>query len=208
VQAFGKFPVDVDADHIDLMSMSAHKMYGPKGVGALYVRRQNPRVRLTAQMDGGGHEGGMRSGTLNVPGIVGFGEACQLAAREMCDEYGRIGKLRDRLRQRLEEGLEGVHVNGSMEHRLAGNLNVSFERVDGDALLVALPDLAISTGSACNSHGGGGSHVLQAIGLPEELVQSATRFGLGRFTTKEEVEYAARRVVEAVRKLREQRPVG
>jgi cysteine desulfurase len=126
----------------------------------------------------------------------------------MCDEYGRIGRLRDRLRQRLEEGLEGVHVNGSMEHRLAGNLNVSFERVDGDALLVALPDLAISTGSACNSHGGGGSHVLQAIGLAEELVQSATRFGLGRFTTEEEVEYAARRVVEAVRKLREQRPVG
>ncbi len=208
VQAFGKFPVNVDADHIDLMSVSAHKMYGPKGVGALYVRRQNPRVRLTAQMDGGGHEGGMRSGTLNVPGIVGFGEACRLAAREMAEEYGRIGKLRDRLKQRLEEGLEGVHVNGSMEHRLAGNLNVSFERVDGDALLLALPDLAISTGSACNSHGGGGSHVLQAIGVAAELVQSATRFGLGRFTTDEEVEYAARRVVEAVRKLREERPVG
>jgi cysteine desulfurase len=208
VQAFGKLPVNVDADHIDLMSVSAHKMYGPKGVGALYVRRQNPRVRLTAQMDGGGHEGGMRSGTLNVPGIVGFGEACALAGREMAEEYGRLGVLRDRLKQRLEEGLDGVHVNGSMEHRLAGNLNVSFERVDGDALLLAVPDLAISTGSACSSHEGGGSHVLEAIGLPAELIQSATRFGLGRFTTEEEVEYAARRVVEAVRKLREERPVG
>jgi cysteine desulfurase len=207
VQAFGKFPVSVDADHIDLMSVSAHKMYGPKGVGALYVRRQNPRVRLTAQMDGGGHEGGMRSGTLNVPGIVGFGEACAVAAREMAEEYGRLRVLRDRLKQRLEEGLDGVHVNGSMEHRLAGNLNVSFERVDGDALLVALPDLAVSTGSACNSHGVRGSHVLQAIGVPAELVQSATRFGLGRFTTEEEVEYAARRVVEVVRRLREQSPV-
>ena len=208
VQAFGKFPVNVDADHIDLMSVSAHKMYGPKGVGALYVRRQNPRVRLTAQMDGGGHEGGMRSGTLNVPGIVGFGEACALAGREMAEEYGRLRVLRDQLKQRLEEGLDGVHVNGSMERRLAGNLNVSFERVDGDALLLALPDLAISTGSACNSNEGGGSHVLQAIGVPAELVQSATRFGLGRFTTEEEVKYAARRVVEAVRKLREERPVG
>jgi len=207
VQAFGKLPVSVDADHIDLMSVSAHKMYGPKGVGALYVRRQNPRVRLTAQMDGGGQEGGMRSGTLNVPGIVGFGEACALAAREMAEEYERVRVLRDRLKQRLEEGLDGLHVNGSMEHRLAGNLNVSFERVDGDALLVALPDLAVSTGSACNSHGGGGSHVLEAIGLPAELVQSATRFGLGRFTTEEEVEYAAGRVVEVVRRLRERIPV-
>lgn len=207
VQAFGKFPVSVDAGHIDLMSVSAHKMYGPKGVGALYVRRQNPRVRLTAQMDGGGHEGGMRSGTLNVPGIVGFGEACAVAAREMAEEYGRLRVMRDRLKERLEEGLDGVHVNGSMEHRLAGNLNVSFEGVDGDALLVALPDLAVSTGSACNSHGGGGSHVLQAIGLPAELVQSATRFGLGRFTTDDEVDYAARRVVEAVRRLRGERPV-
>jgi cysteine desulfurase len=207
VQAFGKFPLSVDACHIDLMSVSAHKMYGPKGVGALYVRRQNPRVRLTAQMDGGGHEGGMRSGTLNVPGIVGFGEACVVAAREMADEYQRLGVLRDRLKQRLEEGLDGVHVNGGMEHRLAGNLNVSFQGVDGDALLVALPDLAVSTGSACNSHGHGGSHVLRAIGVPEELLQSATRFGLGRFTTEEEVEYAAGRVVEVVRRLREQRPV-
>ncbi len=207
VQAFGKIPVNVDRDHIDLMSVSAHKMYGPKGVGALYVRRQNPRVRLKAQMDGGGHEGGMRSGTLNVPGIVGFGEACALAAGEMTEECARLRVLRDRLQRRLEEGLDGLHVNGSMEQRLAGNLNVSFEQVDGDALLVALPDLAVSTGSACNSHGGGGSHVLEAIGLPAELVQSATRFGLGRFTTEEEVDYAAGRVVEVVRRLRERIPV-
>ena len=206
VQAFGKFPVNVDADHIDLMSVTAHKMYGPKGVGALYVRRRNPRVRLTAQMDGGGHEGGTRSGTLNVPGIVGFGEACVVARREMADEYARLGVLRDRLKRRLEEGLDGVHVNGTMEHRLAGNLNVSFERVDGDALLVALPDLAVSAGSACNSHGVRGSHVLEAIGVPADLLQSATRFGLGRFTTEDEVEYAALRVVEVVRRLREQRP--
>jgi len=189
------------------MSMSAHKMYGPKGVGALYVRASNPRVRLTAQIDGGGHEGGMRSGTLNVPGIVGFGEACLLAAAEMTEEYERVRALRDRLKQRLEEGLDGVHVNGSMEHRLAGNLNVSFEGVEGDALLVALPDLAVSAGSACDSHGGGGSHVLRAIGVPPELVQSALRFGLGRFTTEEEVEYAAKRVVEAVRTLRQEHPV-
>src|SRR5664279_161447 len=181
-------------------------MYGPKGVGALYVRRQNPGVRLTAQMDGGGHEGGMRSGTLNVPGIVGFGEACALAAREMAEEYGRVRVLRDGLKQRLEEGLDGVHVNGSMEHRLAGNLNVSFEGVDGDALLVALPELAVSAGSACSSHGGGGSHVLEAIGLRGELVQSAVRFGLGRYTTEEEIAYAAGRVVETVRRLRDERP--
>jgi cysteine desulfurase len=207
VQAFGKLPVNVDTDLIDLMSVSAHKMYGPKGVGALYVRRRNPQVRLTAQMDGGGHEGGMRSGTLNVPGIVGFGAACAVAAREMADESRRLGALRDRLKQRLEEELDGVRVNGSMLHRLAGNLNVSFERVEGDALLVALPELAVSAGSACNSHGVGGSHVLQAIGLPAELQQSATRFGLGRFTTEDEVEYAASRVVEVVRRLRQQRPV-
>jgi cysteine desulfurase len=149
----------------------------------------------------------MRSGTLNVPGIVGFGEACVLAGREMMEEYGRLRRLRDRLKQRLDEGLDGLHVNGSLEHRLAGNLNVSFDGVDGDALLVALPDLAVSTGSACNSHGGGGSHVLQAIGVPAELVQSATRFGLGRFTTEEEIEYAAGRVVEAVRRLRAESPV-
>ena len=204
VQAFGKLPVNVDADHIDLMSVSAHKMYGPKGVGALYVRRQNPRVRLTAQMDGGGQEGGMRSGTLNVPGIVGFGEACALAAREMTEEYERVGVLRDRLKQRLEEGLDGLHVNGSMEHRLAGNLNVSFERVDGDALLVALPDLAVSTGSACNSHGGGGSHVLEAIGIPRNLSNRRRDLGWGDSLRRKRWSMRAARVVEAVRRLREE----
>ena len=204
VQAFGKIPVDVEADQIDLMSVSAHKMYGPKGVGALYVRRG---LHLSPQMDGGGHEGGFRSGTLNVPGIVGFGEACAIAALEMAGEYGRVGALRDRLKRLLEEGLPGVHVNGSMQHRLAGNLNVSFAGVEGDALLVALPELAVSAGSACNSHGGGGSHVLKAIGLGLELQQSAVRFGLGRFTTQEEIDYAAARVVEVVRKLRADAPV-
>jgi cysteine desulfurase len=207
VQAFGKIPVDVDADRIDLMSLSAHKMYGPKGVGALYVRRRNARFTLTPQMDGGGHEGGFRSGTLNVPGIAGFGEACALAALEMAVECRRIGALRDRLKQSLEAALTGVHVNGSMEHRLAGNLNVSFEGVEGDALLVALPELAVSAGSACNSHAGGGSHVLKAIGVCPDLIQSAVRFGLGRFTTDEEIDYAAGRVVEVVRKMRADSPV-
>jgi cysteine desulfurase len=208
VQAFGKIPVNVEEDHIDLMSVSAHKMYGPKGVGALYVRRRDPRVRLISQMDGGGHEGGMRSGTLNVPGIVGFGEACALAAGEMVTEGERLGRMRDRLKQRIEEGLDGVHVNGSMEHRLPGNLNISLAGVDGDAVLLGLPDLALSSGSACNSAGVPGSHVLKAIGLSDNLVQSSLRFGLGRFTTDEEVDYAAGRIVEAVRTLRAGLGVG
>jgi len=207
VQAFGKFKVNVDDCNIDLMSISAHKMYGPKGVGALYVRRQNPRVRLTAQMDGGGHEGGMRSGTLNVPAIVGFGEACAVAGREMEQEYPRVRALRDRLKRQLEEGLEGLHVHGSMEHRLAGNLNVSFAGVDGDALLAGVPDVAVSAGSACSSHEGGGSHVLLAIGASKEMIASATRFRLGRFTTTEEIDYASERFVQVVRRLREHVPV-
>jgi len=204
VQAFGKIPVDVDASGIDLMSVTAHKMYGPKGVGALYVRRG---VRLTAQMDGGGHENGMRSGTLNVPGIVGFGEACAIAAREMAEESARIGRMRNRLLARIREGADGIHVFGSMDSRLPGNLYLGFERVDGDALLVGLPDLAVSAGSACSSHGTSGSHVLEAIGTPAEWTQSAVRFGLGRFTTEEEVDYAADRVVEVVRRLRVEAPV-
>jgi cysteine desulfurase len=204
VQAFGKLPVDVNAAKIDLMSVSAHKMYGPKGVGALYVRRG---VRVEAQMDGGGHESGMRSGTLNVPGIVGFGEACAIASAESSVECLRVRELRDRLLAGLRAGLDGVHVHGSMEQRLSGNLSVSFEGVEGDALLVALPDLAVSTGSACSSHGPSGSYVLEAIGVTPELLQSATRFGLGRFTTVEEVEYAIGRVVEVVRKLRSDSPV-
>jgi cysteine desulfurase len=203
VQAFGRIPVDIARDGIDLMSVTAHKMYGPKGVGALIVRRQ---ARIAAQMDGGGHENGMRSGTLNVPGIAGFGEACALAAECLAEESARLAVLRDRLLAALCGGIGGVHVNGSLAHRLPGNLNVSFEGVEGDALMVAMPDLAVSAASACGAHGPAGSHVLEAIGVPRELEQSALRFGLGRFTTGEEVDYAAARVVETVQKLRAQHP--
>ncbi|MBZ5618500.1 MAG: IscS subfamily cysteine desulfurase [Acidobacteriia bacterium] len=201
-QAFGKIPIRVEEDHIDLMSVSAHKMYGPKGIGALYVRRRNPRVRLAQQMDGGGHEFGMRSGTLNVPAIVGFGEACELCAREMAEEASRLRGLRDRLKARLEADLDRVDVNGSMEHRLPGNLNLSFASVSGASLLMGLPDVALSTGSACSSATVEPSHVLRALGVSDELAHSSVRFGLGRFNTEEEIDFAARRVVEAVRKLR------
>jgi cysteine desulfurase len=203
VQAFGKIPVNMVRDGIDMMSVTAHKMYGPKGVGALIVGR---RAHIAAQMDGGGHENGMRSGTLNVPGIVGFGEACALAGAVLQEEGSRIAGLRDCLLARLKSALDGVHVNGSRERRLPGNLNVSFAGVEGDALMLALPDLAVSAASACGSHGPAGSHVLQAIATPRELEQSAVRFGLGRFTTAEEVEYAAGRVIEVVKKLRAARP--
>jgi cysteine desulfurase len=203
-QAFGKIPIDVEADGIDLLSVSAHKMYGPKGVGALYVRRR--RVRLTAQMDGGGHEFGMRSGTLNVPGIVGFGEAAAIAAREMDQDASRIGALRDRLLAGLGE-IEIV-VNGSMERRLAGNLNVSFRGVAADALLMAMPEVALSTGSACSSAEVTPSHVLRAIGVSAEMARSAVRFGVGRFNTEEEIDYVCGRVVEAVKRLRRLAPAG
>ena len=203
VQAFGKIEVDLNRDQIDLMSVTAHKMCGPKGVGALLV---GARARIAGQMDGGGHERGMRSGTLNVPGIVGFGAACEIAGESLTEECVRIGQLRDRLLARLSGELDGVFVNGSQERRLPGNLNISFEDVEGDALLVALPDLAVSAASACGSHGPAGSHVLQAIEVDPALEQSAVRFGLGRFTTAEEVEYAADRVIEVVRKLRAARP--
>lgn len=203
VQAFGKIAVNMDRDAIDLMSVTAHKMYGPKGVGGLIVGR---RARIEAQMDGGGHENGMRSGTLNVPGIVGFGEACALAGSLMQEEGARLAALRDCLLARLESALDGVHVNGSRDRRLPGNLNVSFAGVEGDALLLALPDLAVSAASACGSHGPAGSHVLQALDTPRELEQSSVRFGLGRFTTAEEVEFAAARVIEVVNKLRAARP--
>ena len=202
VQAFGKIPVNVTEDNIDLMSVSAHKMCGPKGVGALYVRRRNPRAPLQAQMDGGGHESGLRSGTLNVPGIVGFGEACSICEREMAEEAARVGGLRDRLRAKLEAGLNGALVNGSMEHRLPGNLNMSFAGVEGDALLMSLPEVALSTGSACTSAAVEPSHVLRALGVGDEIARSSLRFGLGRFTTEREVDYAADRVIAAVRKLR------
>jgi cysteine desulfurase len=202
VQAFGKIPVDVERDQIDLMSLSGHKIYGPKGVGALYVRRRNPRVQLAAQMDGGGHESGMRSGTLNVPAIVGFGEACVLCGREMEAEAARVGALRDHLKSQLQAALEGVEVNGSMEHRLPGNLNVSFAGVDAESLLIALPEIALSTGSACTSATVEPSHVLQALGLSRQRAQSSVRFGLGRFTSPEEVDYAAAKVIEAVHRIR------
>jgi cysteine desulfurase len=202
-QAFGKIPIDVDPESIDLMSLSAHKMYGPKGVGALYVRRRRPR--LTAQMDGGGHEFGMRSGTLNVPGIVGFGEAAALCASEMQQESERIGALRDRLLAELAARVD-LTVNGTMEHRLPGNLNVSFHGVDADALLMTMPEIALSTGSACTSATVEPSHVLRAIGLDPERARSAVRFGIGRFNTQEEIDYVAARVVEAVKRLRSLTP--
>ena len=206
-QAFGKVPVYVGADHIDLMSLSAHKMYGPKGIGALYVRRRAPRVALSPQVDGGGHEFGMRSGTLNVPAIVGFGAACALCADEMADEAARLRTLRDRLKAQLEASLERVYVNGSMERRLAGNLNMSFAGVDGESLLMSLPDVALSTGSACTSATVEPSHVLKALGVSDDLAHSSLRFGLGRFNTEEEVDFVARRVIESVRRLRALAPV-
>jgi cysteine desulfurase len=206
-QAFGKIPIAVDQDYIDLMSVSAHKMCGPKGVGALYVRRRGPRVELQAQMDGGGHEFGLRSGTLNVPGIVGLGEACAIAQSEMAQEAARVGALRDLLKLRLQSALQGTEVNGSMERRLPGNLNMSFAGVDAAALLAGLPDVAFSTGSACSSATTEPSHVLRAMGLEERAARSSVRFGLGRFTTEEEVEYAAARVIEAVRGLRALAPL-
>lgn len=197
-QAFGKIPLHVDADHVDLMSLSAHKIYGPKGVGALYVRRRGPR--LTPQMDGGGHEGGLRSGTLNVPGIVGFGEACAICATEMESETARLTELRDRLEARLVA--EGATVNGSREHRLPGSLNLRIEGVLAASLLTSLPEVALSTGSACSSAVPQPSHVLQALGLSREKVLSSVRFGLGRFNTAEDLKLAAGQIVEAVRKLR------
>ena len=202
-QAFGKVPIDVVADGVDLLSASAHKMYGPKGVGALYVRRRTPpRVRLAAQMDGGGHEGGLRSGTLNVPGIVGFGESCAICAHEMAADSERLGALRDRLWRRLTTELEGVTVNGSLEHRLPGNLNVSFAGVDAETLLMSLPEVALSTGSACSSATVEPSHVLRALGIGAQAAHSSVRFGLGRVNTEEEIEYVAGRGVESVRRLR------
>jgi cysteine desulfurase len=205
-QAFGKMPIDVNASHIDLMSASAHKMYGPKGVGALYVRRRSPRVELTPQMEGGGHEGGLRSGTLNVPGIVGFGEACAICAREMAQESARLQDLRGLLLFQLQTGLEGVEINGSLEHRLPGNLNLSFAGVNAETLLMSLPDVALSTGSACSSAVAEPSHVLRSIGVSEDMAKSSVRFGLGRFNTAEEIDSVARRVIESVTRLRRLSP--
>lgn len=201
-QALGKVPVNVQDDGIDLLSVSAHKMYGPKGVGALYVRRHTP---LAAQLDGGGHERGMRSGTLNVAGIVGFGEACALCEREMDEEGARLRRLRERLRAKLEMGLDGVVINGSMEHRLPHNLNVTFAYVESESLMMGLPGVAVSSGSACTSATVEPSYVLKAMGLADEAAHCSIRFGLGRFNTEDEVDCAATMVIEAVQKLRELR---
>jgi cysteine desulfurase len=207
VQAVGKVPVDVIKDNVDLMSMSAHKIYGPKGVGALYVRRKSPRVQITAQMDGGGHERGMRSGTLNVPGIVGIGEACAICHREMPEESNRLSHLRDKLRNTFETELDEVFINGSMEHRLPHNLNMSFAYVEGESLLMGINDVAVSSGSACTSATLEPSYVLKALGVGDDLAHTSIRFGLGRFNTEEEVDYVAGRVIEVVRKLRELSPL-
>ncbi len=206
-QAAGKIPVNVLEDNIDLMSISAHKMYGPKGVGALYVRRRNPRVQLTAQMDGGGHERGMRSGTLNIPGIVGLGEACAIAQAEMPAEAKRMAFLRDKLKDRLMSSLDEVYINGTMEHRLPNNLNISFAYVEGESLLMGINDIAVSSGSACTSATLEPSYVLKALGAGDDLAHSSIRFGLGRFNTEEEVDYVAGKVIEVVKKLRELSPL-
>ena len=206
-QAVGKVPVNVIKDNIDLMSMSGHKIYGPKGVGALYVRRKSPRVQITAQMDGGGHERGMRSGTLNVPGIVGLGEACAICNADMAEESKRMAFLRDKLRGRLESELDEVYINGTMEHRLPNNLNISFAYVEGESLLMGINDIAVSSGSACTSATLEPSYVLKALGAGDDLAHSSIRFGLGRFNTEEEVDYVAAKVIDVVKKLRELSPL-
>jgi cysteine desulfurase len=207
VQAVGKIPVDVQKDNIDLLAISAHKIYGPKGVGALYVRRRNPRVQLAAIIDGGGHERGMRSGTLNVPGIVGLGAACEIAQKEMAQESVRLAKLRDRLKAGLEAKLDEVFVNGSLEHRLPNNLNMSFAYVEGESLLMGINDIAVSSGSACTSATLEPSYVLKALGVGEDLAHTSIRFGLGRFNTEEEVDYVTDKMVTVVTKLRELSPL-
>lgn len=197
-QAVGKIPVDVNKDGIDLLTLSAHKLYGPKGIGALYVRRKNPRVRLAAQMDGGGHERGMRSGTLNVPAIVGMGKACELCRKEMETEAHRIARLRDRLETGLLK-IEGARVNGSTTYRLPQTTNISFKSVDGQALLASLgKDIAVSSGSACTSASMEPSYVLKALGLDDDLAHSSLRLGLGRWTTEEEVDYAITRIAQLI----------
>jgi cysteine desulfurase len=207
VQGVGKIPVDVEQMNIDLLSLTAHKIYGPKGVGALYVRRKNPRVRLTPLIDGGGHERGMRSGTLNVPGIAGLGKACEISREEMPAESQRILGLREQLHQRLDRELEAVFLNGSPEYRLPGNLNVSFAYVEGESLLMGLKDVAVSSGSACTSASLEPSYVLRALGVGEDLAHTSIRFGIGRFNTAEEVDYVADLVIEKVKRLREMSPL-
>ena len=206
VQGAGKIPFDVNAARADLVSLSAHKMYGPKGIGALYVRRK-PRVRITALIDGGGHERGMRSGTLNVPGIVGFGKAAELCQQEMATEAARTLALRERLRLGIQSQVGDTFVNGSMEHRLPGNLNISFAYVEGEAMLMALKDVAVSSGSACTSASLEPSYVLRALGVEEEMAHTSIRFGIGRFNTEEEVDYVIALVVGKINKLRDLSPL-
>ena len=207
VQAVGKIPVDVTKDGIDLMAFTAHKMYGPKGVGALYVRRKNPRVKVTAQMDGGGHERGMRSGTLNVPGIVGFGKACEICMNEMEEETKRVSKLRDKLQTELMK-VDETYLNGDKEHKLPHVTNISFKYVEGEGLLMGFnKNIALSSGSACTSASLEPSYVLKALGLGDDLAHSSLRFGLGRFTTEEQIDYTVEQVTNTVNKLREMSPL-
>ncbi len=205
-QAVGKVPVDVNAQNIDLMSFTAHKMYGPKGVGALYVRRKNPRVKVTSQLDGGGHERGMRSGTLNVPGIVGFGKACEISMNEMAEEAEKLSKMRDRLESELLH-IEESYVNGNTDHRLPHVANISFKHVEGEGLMMGIKDLAVSSGSACTSASLEPSYVLKNLGLDDDLAHSSLRFGLGRYTTDEEIDFAINHVKTAVHKLRDMSPL-
>ncbi len=205
-QAVGKVPVDVNAQNIDLMSFTAHKMYGPKGVGALYVRRKNPRVKVTSQLDGGGHERGMRSGTLNVPGIVGFGKACEISMNEMAEEAEKLSKMRDRLESELLH-IEESYVNGNTDHRLPHVANISFKHVEGEGLMMGIKDLAVSSGSACTSASLEPSYVLKNLGLDDDLAHSSLRFGLGRYTTDEEIDFAIDHVKTAVHKLRDMSPL-
>ncbi len=207
VQAIGKVPFDVNQVKADLVSISAHKMYGPKGVGALYVRRRNPRVLLAEQISGGGHERRMRSGTLNVPGIVGLGKAAAICMAEMAADAARLIALRERLNERLHQNLDEIYINGSMEHRLPHNLNISFAYVEGESLLMGINDVAISSGSACASASLEPSHVLKALGAGDDLARSSIRFGLGRWTTEEEVDYVVDKLTDVVRRLREMSPL-
>ena len=207
VQAAGKVPFNVNELNVDLASLSAHKMYGPKGVGALYVRRRNPRVLLTPIIDGGGHERGMRSGTLNVPGIAGFGKAARIAREDLAKESAEMLRLREKLRHTLERELDEVYINGDLEKRLPGNLNMSFAYVEGESLLMGINDIAVSSGSACTSASLEPSYVLKALGVGEDLAHTSIRFGIGRFNTDEEVDYVANRVIEVVRRLRDLSPL-
>lgn len=207
VQAAGKVPFDVNQVRADLASISGHKMYGPKGIGALFVRRRNPRVLLAEQINGGGHERGMRSGTLNVPGIVGIGQAAALCKADTAEEGERLRRLRDRLNEKLHQNLDGIYVNGSMEHRLPNNLNISFAYVEGESLLMGVNDVAVSSGSACTSASLEPSYVLKALGAGDDLAHSSIRFGLGRWTTEEEVDYVAEKLTTVVRRLREMSPL-